>query len=204
MVLKEKFKIILSREQSLAKTVASAAIKPNPITVWDILIPIFFFYNLLSFKRTKEIFTLNFLFTKKLALEAAFDMIGKGQSKKEVMALTEEKTAKILSSDKQGVYSEKIRKRQIKEIDLLIDHYHKLLKADGGDYVSLVKNVYQSREDYAAFLENLKRAEKEVNKAAKQAVKTHAASDIVFVMEEAAERMRIAEAGKIFLTTSLQ
>lgn len=198
MAIKEKFRIILSQERSLAKTVASAVIKPNPITVWDIMIPIFFFYNLLSFKRSKEIFTLNFLFTKKLALETAFDIIEKGQSKEEVMAKIEEKTSKLLASDKQGVYSEKIRKRQIKEVDLLIDHYCRLLKTEGKDYISFVKNAYPTERDYAIFLEKLKGAEREVNKAAKQTVKTSTASDMVSAMEKAAERIRIIEARKIF------
>jgi hypothetical protein len=200
MAIKEKFKIILSRERSLAKTVASAVIKPNPITVWDIMIPIFFFYNLLRFKRSKEIFTLNFLFTKKLALEAAFDIIDKGQIKEEAMTLIEEKTSKILASDKRGVYSEKIRRKQMREIDLLIDHYLKLLKADGKDYASLVKNAYHGEDDYSAFMEKLKQAEKEVNKAARQIVRTQTAIDMLSTMENALERSRMAEFKKIFTT----
>jgi hypothetical protein len=175
-------------------------LKPNPVTVWDILIPIFFIYNLLRFKRSREIFILNFLFTKKLALEAAMDIIGKGQSKRDAMVNIEKKTTEILASDKQGVYSEKIRRKQMKEVELLIEHYCRLLRAEGKNFSSLVKNAYRNEEEYIAFLEDLKKAEKEVNRAAKQTLRTHTASEIVSKMEEATERIRIAETRRIFQT----
>lgn len=193
-----KHENILSQERSLAKAVASAVIESRPPTVWEITIPILFILNLFRFKRSREIFTLNFLFTKKLALEAAFDMIKKGQSKEESMALIKDKTGEILASANKGIYSQKIRQRQMKEIELLIDHYRKLLEAEGKDYASMTKNAYQSWEKYAAFLGKLRGAEKEVNRAAQQTVRTATASDLVSKMETATERIRRAQAEKIF------
>lgn len=198
MSLKEKFNKILSNERDVARGVASSVIKPFSISVWDVMIPLFFIYNLFMHKRSKEIFILNLLFTKKLALEAAFDMIAKGQSKEEAMSLIEEKTYKILASDKQGVYSEKIRRKQMREIDILIDHYCRLLQARGDDYISFVKNAYQGEEEYIDFLERLKRAEKEVNRAARQTVRIQTATDMLSTMEDVTERIRIAELRRIF------
>ncbi|UCH00237.1 MAG: NF038143 family protein [Deltaproteobacteria bacterium] len=197
-VLDTKYESILSRERSLAKAVASAVIESKPLTVWEMMIPLVFIHNFLRYKRTREVFTLNFLFTKKLALEAAFDTVKKGQSRQQAMARIKEKTRNILAADKKGIYSQKIRQRQMKEIELLIEHYRTLLQAEGKDYNSMMKNAYRTWEEYSAFLEQIRRAEKEVNRAAQQTVRVATASDLVSKMEKATERIRRSEAGKIF------
>jgi len=63
-ILDTKHENILAQEKALAKSVASVVIGQNPVTAWDVLIPIVFVFNVLKFKRAREIFTLNFLFTK--------------------------------------------------------------------------------------------------------------------------------------------
>lgn len=200
MVLKTKYESILSKEQALAKAVAITVIKSKPFTVWEVTIPIVFILSYMRLKSTREVFTQNFLFTKKLALEAALDMIKKGQPREEVMSLIEDKTNSILTSVKEGVYSEEIRQKQLKEIDLLIDHYCKLLEAEGKDYASLVINAYQRQKDYSTFLRQLKDAEKQVTNAARQTLGAKTDPEIVFRMEEATDRVRMAEAEKIFGT----
>ena len=85
------------------------------------------------------------------------------------------------------------------EINLLIDHYLKLLDAEGRSYESLVKNTYQAKEDYEAFLRELTLAEKAVNRAAIRTVgQSETATELVSEMEEATERARSDEAEKIF------
>ncbi len=198
-VIDTKYNLILAQERSLAKAVAAELIEPNPISAWEVMIPFIFIYNILRFKRAREVFTLNFMFTKKLALEAALDMIKKGQKKSEAMTEIESKTNNLLVSDKKGVYSERIRQKQLKEIDLLTDHYLKLLEAEGKDYGALVKNAYKTRENYTIFLNQLKKAEKEVNRAALQTLdKSEIAHEITSGMEKAVDRMRQAEAEKVF------
>ena len=200
-VIDTKYNIIYYEERSLAKAVAAEVIPVNPITVWELMIPFIFFYNIMRFKRAREVFTLNFMFTKKLALEAALNMIKKGQSKQNEIAQIEDKTNELLAADKKGVYSEKVRQKQLKEIDLLIDHYLKLLEAEGKDYLSLIRNAYTTRENYARFLHQLKQAEKEVNRAALQlqAVgNAETAHTITSEMEKTTDRIRQAEAAKFF------
>jgi hypothetical protein len=197
-ILDTKFENILSYERSLAKTVANAVIGQNQVAVWDVLIPIVFLFNFLKFKRAREIFALNFLFTKKSALEAAFNMLKKGETKEEAIARVKEKTGEILASDQKGIYSSKIRQRQMREIDLLFDHYCKLLNAEGKDYATMVKNTYLDRKDYTAFVEQLELVEREVIRAATQTVGTSSASGIASKMEETTERIRRAEIETIF------
>lgn len=197
-VLDTKYESILAKERLLAKAVAIAVVKARPLTVWDVTIPIIFILNYMKHKEARELFIQNFLFTKTLALEAALDMIKKGHRREDVMSCIEDKTSKIFASDKNGIYSEEIRRRQMKEIDLLIDHYLKLLEAEGKDYNSLMKNAYQGQKDYTNFLGQLKGAEKAVSLAAEQTLGTQANAEIVSRMEEATDRVRVAEAEKIF------
>lgn len=199
-VLETKYQNILSRERSLAKAVARTVIGQNPVGVWDVMIPILFFFNFMRFLRARETFTLNFLFTKKLALRAAFDMIEKGKTKQEMMARIRDETSDILVSDKQSIYSNKIRQKQMQEIEVLIDHYGKLLKAEDKEYAHMVKSAYPTREHYIRFLGQLSRAEKEVNRAAKSRVRATTAQGIVSRMEETVERIRGSEVEKIFTT----
>ncbi|MFQ5906841.1 MAG: NF038143 family protein, partial [bacterium] len=151
-------------------------------------------------KGAREVFSRNFLFTKELALKAALDMVKGGEPREEVMSRIEETTSGILASDKKGVYSEEIRQKQMKEIDLLIDHYCRLLEGEGKDYASLVINAYRTQKDYTTFLAQLEGAEREVNLAARQTLGTETAAEMVFKMEEATDRIRTAGVEKIFRT----
>jgi hypothetical protein len=197
-VLDTKYENIVVKERSLANTVAKTVIEQPPLTAWEVLIPIVFLYNFLRFRRAREIFVLNFLFTKKLALEAAFDMVKKGGTKEEAVARVKEKTGEVLASDQKGIYSSKIRQRQMREIEMLIDHYCKLFNAEGKDYSTMVKNTYKDRKDYAAFIMQLEQVEKEVIRAATQTLGTSSASGIASKMEETTERIRRAEIETIF------
>jgi len=197
-VLDTKYENLLREERSLAKAVTSAVIKSRPVTVWEIMIPILFLLNFLQFKRARETFSLNFLFTKKLALEATRDMIKDGLSKEEAMGRIKDKTRDILAADKKGIYSQKIRQKQMQEMDLLIDHYRRLLEAEGKDYASMMKNAYQTSEKYTTFLRQLRKAETEVYRASHQTLRTAGASEVIFKMEQATERIRRAQTDKIF------
>jgi hypothetical protein len=199
-IIDTKHENILAQEKALAKGVASVVIGQSPITAWDVLIPIFFVFNVLKFKRAREIFTLNFLFTKKLALQGAFDMVKKGQSREDVLGQIRDQTSQILASDKKGIYSIKIRQKQMREMELLLDHYFRLLSAEGKDYRSMVRHAYRTRQDFAAFVKELEGIEKEVNRAASQTVGTASAPDIVLKMEETAGQLRATQVETIFGT----
>ena len=201
-ILDTKYENILAQENTVAKAVARSVIGESSVTVWDVLIPIIFVFNVLKFKRAREIFALNFLFTKKLALQGAFDMIKTGQSREDSLAQIRNRTSEILASDKKAIYSIKIRQKQMREVELLLDHYTRLLNSEGKDYSSMIRNAYLTRKGYVAFAKQLEGIEKEVNRAAGQTVKTASAPDIILKMEEATARLRAAEAETIFPSTN--
>jgi hypothetical protein len=123
----KNFKIISERERSMAQGVAVSLIRPKPLTVWEIMIPVIFILNYVKLKHSREIFVQNQMFTKKMALDAALDMLKKNASKEKVMEQIRAKTEELVSSVPGGIYSDDIRRQQLIEIDLLIDHYSRLL-----------------------------------------------------------------------------
>jgi len=198
-VLDTKLKNILAEERDVAKAVASEVTGTFALGVWDFMLPPLFAINLLKHQRTKEAFTLNYLFTKKLALEAARNILQHGLTKNDSLSQVERQTAAILSSDRKGIYSEKVRLKQIQEIGLLIDHYQKLLVSEGKTYSDMVKAAYKDREVFKTFLYRLTSAEKEVNRAALQIVgKNVEAKDFVARMEEAVAYIRDRDLDNIF------
>jgi len=152
-------------------------------------------------KGAREVFAQNLLFTKKLALDAALAMTKNGQKKAEAMSPAEEKTKTLLASVKDGIYSEQIRQKQLEEIDLLIGHYCRLLQAEGKDYATLVAHSYSNLNQYKSFLEALKGAEGEVNRAAVETLGSQADTETLSRIEASSHSMRLGTAQKIFQTS---
>ena len=196
--LRKKYKEIFSRERLLAQTVSHVMIKARSISVWEFLIPILLIFNFAKSKEIKEIFIQNFLFTKELALKGAQDMKNEGVSRQETLSRIEQKTQKLLESIKENIYSEEVRKKQMEEINLLLDHYSRLFEAEGKDYKAWLTHAYENLESYMAFLDSLKSAEKEVYLAAMKTVGSQRNTEMVVKMEGTTERVRVAAAEKIF------
>jgi len=197
-----KYKIILEHERAVARAVAASLIQPKQITVWEIMIPVIFILNFAKIKQSREVFIQNHLFTKNMALKAAFDMNKKGLGRQEVMDRIESQTKKTLASVPETLYSDEIRREQIKEIELLLEHYGRLFKAAGRDYPVLVVDAYQTRENYAAFYKQLKAAENDVMMAARRTLGDQADSQAAGRLEEITDRIRAAGVNKIFNTDS--
>ena len=198
----QKFKIIFKRERSMAQGLALSLIRFKTLTVWEIMIPVIFILNYVKLKHSREIFVENQMFTKKMALDAALDMKKKDRSKETVMAQIQTKTKELVSSVPGGIYSDDIRRQQLKEIDLLVDHYTRLLNAVGKDYASLVTHAYQTAADYSSFLEALKSTENEVMGAARRTLGDQTDMATAAKIESITANMRTAEAKKIFSSDS--
>jgi len=195
---KKKYEHILMRERSIAASVARAVFRPKPFSVWEFMIPVIFILTFMKNKQTRELFIQNFLFTKKLALQAAFNMTVKGWSRDKAKAQIEQKTGRVLEGENQDIYSDKIRREQFKEIELLVDHFAKLLTAEGNDYGSLVLSAYAHRENYKTFLAQLESAEKAVFDAARQTLAENVDFNALSKIESATQRARAAEVARIF------
>ena len=194
----KKFRLIIDHEYAMAKSVAVSLIRPKPLTVWDMLIPVIFILNFIKLKQSREVFIQNQIFTNTLALEATRDMFKKSQSRQEVFAAIQKKTKDLISSVPDGIYSENIRQEQLKEIDFLMDHYGELFETEGNDYAALIRNAYGSRTQYAAFLNQLKAVEKDVMSAAQRTLGAQADLQAASRLEELTDKVRAAEIAEIF------
>ena len=196
--LKKKFQTILSHEQTQANFVALKVNPPRPLSVWEVLVPIVFILSYMKSKERRQIFAQNLLFTKKMSLEAAYDMMAKSQTKGAALMRIELQTKQLLTSIPEEMYSDAIRQEQLKEIEFLIDHYLKLLRADGQDYPALVLSVYPQREDYLIFQQALSALEKQVSRAASRALGAQTDAAMLSRIETATDELRSAEIKKIF------
>lgn len=196
--LNKKFELILARERRMANSVALQAIKPKPFSVWEVLIPVIFILGFMRSKEQRETFAQNLMFTKKMALEAAFEILKKGQSKEAAMSRLASETQSLLSTIPNGVYSDAIRQKQLLEIDLLIDHYCKLMRAEGSDYVRLVAEAYQTKEDYAVFQDKLTQAEGAVTRAARETLGIQTDDQMAARIEAATDKIRQQEVEVIY------
>jgi hypothetical protein len=194
------YRCILSQERAWARSVSRLAIKPRPISVWEVLIPVFLIFNFAKAKNDREIFVQNLLFTKELALKASLDMVKNNRKKRDVMSPIEERTRNLLTTVSPEIYSEDIRSKQLLEIGLLIDHFSKLMAVAGRDFKALVNGAYQSPDAYLDFLTRLGSHEKEVNMAALRTLGTRGDPALVFRMEETLDRLRRDGAREIFQT----
>ena len=112
-------------------------------------------------RRTRK----NLLFTKQLAFDAAKNVHKTGEPAWEIRKY-EIKTQEILDKEKKGLYTDKIRRKQLVEIEFLMNHYLDLFDTDGSSYPAVIKTKYPSRGRYQEFLNRLQKTEEEVIQAA--------------------------------------
>jgi hypothetical protein len=183
MKLRKKFNHIYNFERSIGNSVALRVIKGQPIGVWEFLIPVVFILHFMRNKQSREV----------------FKMLKRGFSKEDVLSGIEDKTRALLTApETQGIYSEAIRQQQMDEIDLLFDHYCRLLGAEGQDYEALIRDAYGSRSNYLIFHQQLVSAEKMVSDAARQTLGSKADVDALLRIEKTTEDIRQARIEKIF------
>jgi len=195
--MQTRYGIILFYEKSFARVVAMGVIVRGPLTVWHVMMPFMFIFDFSRTQRETEIFARNFLFIKKLALDAAVD-INKGGGRQGKLAEIENEAKDRLVSQK--LYSWKIHQGQMAEVNLLVDHYSKLLEAEGKNYESLVKNAYKNREHFEVFLRQLTSIEKEIDRAVIVTLgETEEIWERMLAKQRVIDEMRIKGVRKLFL-----
>ena len=132
---------------------------------WRIIIFPLYIYDFIRYRRRLRVLRKNLFFTKKLALEAAHNIHRNKERTWEIRRI-EIKTREILDKEKKGFYTDKIRNRQLREIEFLIDHYLDLLRLNQPGYEDMVRAKYPSKGSYRNFLSSLNKLEEDVIQAA--------------------------------------
>ena len=189
--LAEKKMVILEHERQLANAVSAAVIQKPVLSIWLILIPIFFvyyFYKLKTYAQGREEFAKNFLITRKRALEAAYNASESG-GQPDVQAIVAMSSA---PADTHSDYRHWVK--------VLVEHYSDLLQAKGSTYEGLVRSAYKSRTNYLLFLNQVKSAENRFDEALKPHLRAtiEGLDGITKVMEQSSESFRRAHVKQTF------
>ena len=170
-ILMDSSREIWNHEVSQADRIARALLEPEErVPLWKRMV---FPRALVShFARGKRIKTTrqSLLFTKGLAFQAA-KAVENGDDPALTLGRVDATTRDVLRGEAKGMYTETIRRKQLKEIELLFDHYLKLIKSPATGYDLKIRDVYQSMDHYRDFLRRLEKRESDVIQAAVSTVK---------------------------------
>ena len=156
----DRYHMIVAAEEQFAREVTLGVIVQRPMTVWHYIIPGMFIIDYLRRGSAISQYTKHFMFPRKLALDAAGALL-EGQDKTSVTSQIEDDISTWLNS--LNLYSQELLHAQAVVVDLLMDHYFKLLRTDGDTYLFLIKNAYKNRGDFKALINELTSAEEEVD-----------------------------------------
>ena len=157
---------IWNHEVNQANKIARSLVDASRVKFgWRILFLPNFLIHYIYYKKNLILTRKNLLFTKRMAFDAAKEIAGGGSHATQVR-LVEIKTKKLLDRERKGYYTEKLRRKQLNEIALLVDHYLNLLNSKGKNHAELVRAQYPSKEKYVSFLNKLQEAEQGVVQAA--------------------------------------
>ena len=191
-----KYDLILSAEEALARQVALGVIVTTPQSVWHYLIPFMFIFDFLRRSSTMRRYTQHFMFPRKLAMDAARDIL-EGEDQKERLSWAEENIKAWLGT--LDLSSSSLQAAQMKVVTRLMDHYTRLLQTEGDTYHELVQKAYMTQSNYRAHLSQLKTLEQEVDRAImERRGETEKLRDKLQAEAEQLERMRQKRLDEIF------
>ncbi|MGD2124543.1 MAG: NF038143 family protein [Desulfobacteraceae bacterium] len=192
----KKFNRILSAEEIFARQVALGVITTRPLTVWHYMIPFMFIFDFLRRSSIIRQYTKHFMFPRKVAMESAQE-IRDGEPREKALLEAEKEIKAWLNS--LNLYSEALHLSQVEVVKLLIDHYDKLLSAQGETYDDLVRNVYFNRYNYETYLSQLTSAEKQVDKAMVESLgETEPLREKILAEQEQVDKLRKKTVARIF------
>ncbi len=160
------FRVIWKNDRKKAVAIAGRLLlSQRPRINWRLLLLPSFLLACFRYGKNLYVTRKNLLFTKKLAFDAA-KKISQEEDRSLAMRAVENKTQNLLDKEKKGFYTEKIRRKQLSEIEILVQHYLKLLSSDKSNYDEMIKTAYPARGRYLSFYGSLRKAELEVIQAA--------------------------------------
>lgn len=162
----ENSSVIWNYEVNQADKIARSLIEARRVEFgWRVLFLPSMLISYIRYRKSLFLTRKNLLFTKQLALKAAKEIF-RGKDRALEIDSIEIKTKELLGKERKGFYTEKIRRKQLHEIELLIDHYLQLLNSNRTSYAEIIEVAYQSKKEYLSFINKLQKIEQEVVKAA--------------------------------------
>ena len=183
--------LILGEERRLAGHMASEVVDRPVLTLWMIMIPVFFvfyFFQLRRYKSGLRNFSSNFLRTRRRVLDAVHTAeSGRGSMDIEELVSVSDSPAEVREEYRDWVMA-------------LAQHYQALIRAQGIDYEELVVSAYRKKSNYQLALGKLTRTEDTFNRA----LCSHIEGDeeniasVVDTMQKSIAQARRSRAAEIF------
>ena len=158
----EKHDIIRAAETQFAREVTIGVVYQQPPSAWYYLIPGMFIIDFL--RRTSAIsrYTKHFMFPRNLALDAARGL-SSGEEKALIDRNLDDHIKQWLRS--LNLDSTELARAQKAAVDVLTDHYARLLNAPGATYYELIAKAYPAQSAFENHLRALTDAENEIDRA---------------------------------------
>ena len=160
-VIMDKHDIIVSAEEQFAREVTLGVIVTRPLTAWHYIIPGMFVIDFLRRGSAIRQYTKHFMFPRKVALNAAL-AVTQEEDKDSLNTRMREDIRVWLES--LNLYSSDLFQAHVTLVELLAEHYLKLLKAKGDTFNLLIENAYRDRDRFTQFIETITAAENEVDR----------------------------------------
>lgn len=183
--------LILDHERAFAKQVAGDVIDKPQLTMWMIMIPVFFvfyFFQLKRYKNGLKDFSQNFLITRQRTLDAVWE------------AATSKTSVDLESVVEKSDISSGVKDQYRFWIELLAEHFLLLIQARGDTYTELVRAAYKKKSNYLKGLKNLNRIEADFHQALaphlpgdQQSIKT-----VIESMQGSVKELRRSQVAEIF------
>ena len=158
----DQYNMITSAEEQFAREVTLGVMIHRPLPALLYIIPGIFIIEYLRRGTAIRRYTQTFMFPRKLALKAARDLINGYESSSVDTRIENEMNAWLESH--RLLYPD-ISRAQKTSVEVLIDHYTRLLQTHGESYFDLIEGAYKSRYDFKEYLNQIAAAEKEVDRA---------------------------------------
>jgi hypothetical protein len=176
-------KLIIGQERKFSAQLCRFILHKPMLSSWMIFIPfIFVFYiqDFMKYKKGKQDFMENFLLTRNKALNEA------------EAALAEHRDIDTGIIAQQAELSPEAREEYAGFMAVLADHYSALLQATGETYEELLRSAYGRNKNYQAYIDQLGKAEKALNKALSPGLEesTEGVADVVGSIERYSEKIR--------------
>jgi hypothetical protein len=194
-------RIIWKHEVRQADQIATILLADNKVALnWQIILLPVYLYHVFKYRKNLRFTRKNMLYTKRLAFEAAKNIV-QGKDPAWELRQIEIKTKEVLNKEKKGYYTEKIRRRQLPEIELLVNHYRDLFSSKQATYSAIIREIFPSQGQYLNYLSALQKMEENVIQAAISSMHKGTKKDRrqwFQKVKETTRKIRLAEADEIY------
>ena len=161
-LLQDQYSLLLQVETEFAGRVVYLMRANAPRPWWHHLIPFNFLTEYFSLRKERRNFTEKHLYFKRRALDAAIFSIKSGDPEKSRQQMHSE----LRESMRQNQQPESRRLSELlgKMMDMLLEHYLRLIKTGELDYTQMLRRSYGDRVHYQNFLDEMSQLEREIDK----------------------------------------